>query len=138
MRRNTVSKRVREAGLGRARAPRLDTAEILQRYQAGHSIRDVAAGVGASSSALGRHPAALAERLRTQPPRSSPKPPVVRYPFIRPLSIGERGHRSPSDDAEIPPARAASMISGCPRRQVTLRLTRTSFQLPRSRTSRFR
>jgi hypothetical protein len=35
-------------------------------------------------------------------------------------------------------ARAASMISGRPRRQVTLRLTRTSFQLPRSRTSRFR
>jgi FtsX-like permease family protein len=51
---------------------------------------------------------------------------------------GERGHRSPGDDSEFPRARAASMISGCPRRQVTLRLTRTSFQLPRSRSSRFR
>jgi AraC-like DNA-binding protein len=51
----TVSKYVREAGLGRGRVlRRLDTEEIVRRYQTGQPIRDVAGALGASASGVWR------------------------------------------------------------------------------------
>jgi hypothetical protein len=50
----TVSKYVREAGLGRGRSlHRLDTSEVIRRYQAGQTLTEVAAAVGASARVCG-------------------------------------------------------------------------------------